>query len=74
MADAPLSRATLRRQFALAPHVRAGPATVAVIPNAIDDAYFWVRITFADGARAGVAMVVANPQSDHSWRLQVGGD
>jgi hypothetical protein len=35
-------------------------------------ACYTVRIVFADGTFSSVPMVLANPETWHSWRLQIG--
>jgi hypothetical protein len=59
-------------QFFRTPDARAGTATATIVPNQVDSAYFTVRIVFADGTFSSVPMVLANPETWHSWRLQIG--
>ena len=60
------------RQFADAADARAGTASVRLLDNPSDSAYYTVRITYANGVASSVSMVLANPQSWDSWRLQIG--
>lgn len=59
-------------QFAHAADARTGVATATFVPDQTDGAYVTVTIAFADGAGESVPMVLANPASAHSWRLQIG--
>jgi hypothetical protein len=61
-----------RTQLTHSADARSGTATVTFVPNLSDDAYETVHIAFADGARQNVPMLIANPQSVSSWRLQIG--
>jgi hypothetical protein len=51
---------------------RDGVATATFVPNQDDSAYVTVNIVFADGVAESVPMLLANPASAHSWRLQIG--
>jgi len=57
--------------FARTADARSGVATIRLSPGIDDPYYFPVMITFADGAREQVFMALANPASEHSWRLVV---
>ena len=59
-------------QFAHAADARGGTATTTFVPNQSDSAYMTVTIAFADGARASMPVFLANPESAHSWRIQIG--
>jgi hypothetical protein len=59
-------------QLAHAGDARAGLATATFTPNPSDSAYFTVGIKFADGASESFPMLLANPESSHSWRIDVG--
>jgi hypothetical protein len=61
-----------RADFAHAADARSGTATATFKPDDTDSAYVDVSFTFADGARADVAMELANPASAHSWRMEIG--
>jgi len=66
-----------KADFAHSADARSGVATIKlqragyaeVDPNA-----FPVRVTFADGARESVFMMVANAITIHSWRLMLGSE
>jgi hypothetical protein len=51
---------------------RAGVATATFVPNQDDSAYVTVNVVFADGVSESVPILLANPNSAHSWRLQIG--
>ena len=59
-------------QLAYSGDARAGLATATFTPNPSDSVYFTVHIRFADGAGESLPMVLANPESSHSWRLDIG--
>lgn len=61
-------------QFRHTGDARAGTATATFVPNPSDNAYTTVKITYADGAADSLAIVLANPASAHSWRIQVGAE
>lgn len=61
-----------KADFAHAADARAGTATVKFRPNPDDSASLEVVIVFADGARDSEAVTIANPSSQHSWRLEIG--
>jgi hypothetical protein len=47
-------------------------ATATFVPDQVDSAYVTVNIVFADGVSENVPILLANPNSAHSWRLQIG--
>ncbi len=58
---------------------RAGVATVTFIQSPVDSAFTTVEITFADGAREGLATVDMSPalgepaaSAGYAWRFQIG--
>jgi hypothetical protein len=51
---------------------RSGLATASFRPNPVDSADVTVTIRFANGARASVEMMLANPATWDSWRLAIG--
>jgi hypothetical protein len=61
-----------RADFTHSADAAAGTATAVFTPNPNDSADVEVAISFADGAREGVSMDLANPASEHSWRLAIG--
>jgi hypothetical protein len=59
-------------QFTHAADARAGTATATFVPDQTDGADVTVKIAFANGTSDTVSVVLANPASAHSWRIQIG--
>jgi hypothetical protein len=57
--------------FTLSAAAKSGVATAAFIPNQVASGTVDVSIRFANGQTTSVEMVLANPASWHSWRLQL---
>jgi hypothetical protein len=70
VADQPASIGSA--DFALSADARSGKAQAAFAPNLVAGATVDVDIKFADGAKTSVEMILANPASWNSWRLQIG--
>lgn len=51
---------------------RTGTPTALFKTSADDPASTFVTVRYADGARVGLEMDIANPMSAHSWRLELG--
>ena len=70
VADEPAS--ITNADLVLSADARSGKARAVFTPNTVASANVGVDINFADGAKTSVEMILANPASWHSWRLQIG--
>jgi hypothetical protein len=61
-------------QFTHTADARSGTATATFVTDPVDSADMTVRIAYADGAAASLPVLLANPASAHSWRIQIGAD
>jgi hypothetical protein len=59
-------------QLAHSADARAGVASATFVPNPSDDAFVSVTVRYADGVSVGLGLMIANPSSAHSWRLEIG--